>query len=132
MQIHLHNLGDMKHDCQIDRAFKTVGLRCTTDRHDLFAYFYEDRCWSASQLSQKHPQVDLSTIYRNIQKFLDAGLIRSVHVHDQEEYFERIPVDHHDHQACPKCRALVCIPCPVANLTQIHTLEIEAVCSHCV
>ncbi len=122
----------MKHDCQLDVLLKDAGLRCTTDRHDLLFLFLEKRAWSASQIAYVYPKKDLSTIYRNLQKMQNVGLIHSLHTHTQEEYFEQMHSEHHDHRVCPSCKILHCIPCPISTITDQHTLEIQQSCHTCV
>lgn len=122
----------MEHACKIDQLLKDGNLRCTKDRHDLLGLFTNDRTFSASQIAQTYPEKDLSTIYRNLQKLLAANLIRSVHTHTTEEFFELSTSAHHDHRTCPKCQIMACIPCPVASLKQPHILEIARACETCV
>lgn len=121
----------MKHTCLHDDQLKQVGLRATQDRHDLLELFAQPRAWCVSQIAAVYPKKDLSTIYRNIQKFLDAGIIRSIHMHSQEEYYEQVLDGHHDHTACPACQLLTCVPCPIQELNQSHLLEIEKLCHDC-
>ncbi|MBI5370224.1 transcriptional repressor [Candidatus Uhrbacteria bacterium] len=122
----------MQHACHIDRLIKNAGLRCTQDRHDLLEVFLQDRAWSASQLASHVPDKQLSTIYRNLTKLTEAGLIRSIHSHTTEEYFELISKEHHDHEACPTCHKVSCIPCPIVRMRTPHMLEIQHICPTCV
>lgn len=130
MQTDLHN-GIMKHDCDIDAVLKNAGLRCTKDRHDLVDLFLENRAWNASQIAKTYPKKDLSTIYRNLQKFLESDIIKPIHPNAAEEFYELANRPHHEHESCPTCRLMACIPCPVRHVPQNHILEIQTLCKAC-
>ena len=111
---------------------KAGGLRCTQDRHDLLSLFLSDRAWSAGQIAKTFPKKDLSTIYRNLHKLVETGIIQLIHTHASEEFFERVQTPHHDHAVCQKCHRMECIPCPVKKIGLTHLLEIDQLCETCV
>jgi Fur family ferric uptake transcriptional regulator len=75
--------------------------------------------------------MDLSTAYRNVQKLTDSGALTEVHVHGKKTYYERADREHHDHLICDRCTATSCVPCPVAALTDPHSLELYGLCARC-
>jgi len=114
----------------MEHVLKEVGLRSTRDRRELLNLFADDRTWTAKQLHEQLSDINLSTIYRNLQIFSDNELIRPVHIHDNEQYYERVRDTHHDHLSCDECEILKCIPCPAPEL-QNHHIELTGVCSAC-
>lgn len=119
-----------KQKCPAKKYIKEKGLRHTKDRHGMVEYFQEKRAWTARQLVQNFKHTSRSTIYRNIQTLLDAGLITELHVHDGETYYEWADTNHHDHVACTNCDVIECIDCPAPNLRD-HYLELKNLCSTC-
>ena len=109
---------------------KTAGLRCTRDRHQLLDLFLEDRTWTASQLHEQLPKLNLSTIYRNLQHFKETGIIIETHTHAGEQHYERTSQEHHDHHLCPSCDLVECVPCPIPKQTE-HHLEFIGPCGSC-
>lgn len=51
---------------------------------------------------QIHPSVSLSTVYRNLNIFADAGKIRRIIRANGADYYERNLIPH-DHAYCEKC-----------------------------
>ena len=69
------------------------------------------RHFSASELIEKvrarHPDIGAATIYRNLQTFIDAGILREILTLDNgERIFEVESGGHHDHIVCLDCRAI--------------------------
>jgi Fur family ferric uptake transcriptional regulator len=105
-------------------------LRATRSRVEILKLFNQERAWTAKQLHEAVDATNLSTVYRNLQALEDAGLIRKIHAHEDEAYYERGEGGHHDHLNCNDCNILECIPCPTPQLPK-HELEIEGTCSFC-
>lgn len=53
------------------------------------------------QVQQKYPGVVLATIYNNINRLWDAGLIRRVSIDGMPDHYDR--VKRHDHLVCKCC-----------------------------
>lgn len=118
------------HDCHIESALSSRGLRRTVDRHRILELFSEPRAWTTSEIAARLPGTDLSTVYRNIQTLSAERLVVRAHSHDAEARYESADRPHHDHLDCSRCRAVVCIPCPVPSLAA-HTLELAGTCESC-
>lgn len=121
-------MSPMSH-CKIDDQLKEYQLRNTKDRHKILELFEAERTWTAAQIHQIIPTIDLSTVYRNLQKLEQAGLLNVVHSHTEEQHYEKAST-HHDHHSCNSCDVIECIPCPIPN-QQTHHLELIGVCTNC-
>lgn len=56
------------------------------------------------QLRETYPQVALATVYNNLNKLLEAGLIRKVSIEGMPDRYDRI--QKHDHLVCRQCGKL--------------------------
>lgn len=54
-----------------------------------------------AELQKIYPSVSRATIYNNLNKLCDLGLIRRVSLEDSPDRFDRI--EKHDHIVCQKC-----------------------------
>lgn len=118
-------------NCTHLAALETHGLRRTKDRHRILRRFDELRAWSVAELQAALPRIDLSTVYRNVQKLTDAGVLAEIRIHGKEARYERADRAHHDHLVCDRCAAARCVPCPVDGLTSRHSLELYGTCEGC-
>ena len=116
---------------QIRDRLKSSGLRSTKDRSRLLELFGRDRTWTVPELHRRLKPVDLSTVYRNVQKLADAGVLVVAHLHDRQPHYELAAKPHHAHLVCERCRTAECVPCPVEHLAEKHELEIKGTCSAC-
>jgi len=130
---------------------RTKGLRLTPEReavvravyatHD---HFDADHWVSTLALEKGKKQASRSTIYRTLDKMVDAGLIRRVaRVNDRAVYEHDYGYPQHDHLICKKCQKLIEFPNEeIAAVVQKvaeehgfrmtgHRLEVEGLCSEC-
>lgn len=56
------------------------------------------------ELKKKYPRVVLATIYNNLNKLWQAGLIHKVSIEGMPERYDRI--ERHDHLVCRHCKRL--------------------------
>ena len=61
---------------------------------------------SASDLHTKLPHLDLTTIYRNLDKFVNEGVVKKLHLTGKEALFEYQHEPHH-HAICTDCDAVL-------------------------
>ena len=59
---------------------------------------------SAPEILRKYPEMEESTLYRNLKKMLDCGSIRTV-VIGSNIYYEKI-ADNHHHLVCSVCHVV--------------------------
>ena len=116
--------------CSIEDSLMEAGLRKTRDRHSILELFTQDRTWTAAQAHAVLPNLDLSTIYRNLQRLTQSNILSTAHVHEGEQHYERADKKHHDHLACNTCDTVECVPCPVPKLGT-HHLELIGTCGAC-
>lgn len=57
-----------------------------------------------TRVRENHPKVVLATIYNNVNKLCEAGLIRRVSVEGAPDRYDRI--QRHDHLVCRRCGRL--------------------------
>lgn len=110
---------------------KNSGLRLTKDRARILDFFVQKRTWTVPELHRRLKTTDLSTVYRNVQKLAEAGLLTVAHLHDRQPHYELARRSHHAHLVCARCHAAECVPCPVEHLPTKHELELKGVCSAC-
>ena len=85
-----------------------------------------------------------STVYRNLQKFLEKDLVQSFTLNDGVSRFEfKKSSDHHHHIVCLKCKMMKCLDlCKVEDyfdeiikklgfVSVSHNLEFYGVCKSC-
>ena len=56
------------------------------------------------RLKKSHPQVVLATVYNNLNKLLEEGLIRKVSIEGMPDRYDR--KEKHDHLVCSNCGKL--------------------------
>ena len=56
------------------------------------------------QVRETHPKIVLATVYNNVNKLCEAGLIRRVSVEGAPDRYDRI--QRHDHLVCRRCGRL--------------------------
>ncbi len=56
------------------------------------------------RLKEKHPQVVLATVYNNLNRLLEEGLIRKVSVEGMPDRYDKM--EKHDHLVCQCCGKL--------------------------
>ncbi|PJE77137.1 hypothetical protein COV05_00815 [Candidatus Uhrbacteria bacterium CG10_big_fil_rev_8_21_14_0_10_48_16] len=108
----------------------SAGLRHTKDREQILELFESTRTWTAKEIHEALPHLDLSTVYRNLTKLVASGLVSDVHAHDGQSHFERAGVTHHDHRVCDTCDVIECVPCPIPK-QETHHLEFIGTCETC-
>ncbi len=76
---------------------------------------------SASAVHARLPHIDLVTIYRNLDRFVSAGLIKKLHLAGNEATYEH---QHHPHQhaVCDTCDKVIHFTIPTDVLIQQFTL----------
>ena len=73
-----------------------------------------------AQVRGKQPKVVLATIYNNVNKLCEAGLIRRISVEGSPDRYDRI--QRHDHLVCRRCRRLTDLT--FADLTESLCAEV--------
>lgn len=90
------------------------------------------------KLQEIYPAVSRATVYNNLNKLCDIGMIRRVSLEDSPDRYDRI--EKHDHLVCPKCGKLSDVCCD--DLTQMlkkqfgedflsYDLKVFYICPEC-
>jgi len=116
--------------CNIEETLERHALHKTKDRHRILELFEENRTWTAKQIHRELRTLNLTTVYRNIQKLTEAGIVTEVHSHHGEQHFEKQQDTHHDHFLCASCDIVKCVPCPIPKQPS-HILELTGTCKTC-
>ncbi len=81
---------------------------------------------SASMLHEKLPEIDLVTIYRNLELFAEAKLVKKLHFDGTETHFEFQHEPHH-HAICTDCDKVLHFKAPDKKIIKLLGLEDFAV-----
>lgn len=76
---------------------------------------------SAKAIHTELPHLDLATIYRNLELFVAAGLIKRVHLTDTEAHYEWQPEPHH-HAICSDCERVIHFTAPDKKIISLLNL----------
>ena len=57
----------------------------------------------ARQVRSRHPQIDPSTVYRNLEALEDLGYVTHTHLDDRVTRWHRADVERHGHLVCRRC-----------------------------
>lgn len=118
-------------DENTQKLLSVAGLRNTVDRRILLQLFDEQRAWTVAQLHNCMLNADLSTIYRNVSRLTEKGLLHEAEVRGKETYYELAGREHHAHSICQYCGLASCVPCPLKNQSKQHALEFYSTCDRC-
>jgi len=126
-------------------ALKEAGLKVTAERTALMAALMATRHpASTRELLLSVDGMDRTTVYRNLQGFVRAGIARKVDVGHRHAHFESaLGVEHH-HLICGRCGKVEDVsfcPDPVLQAAMLrkssfssiesHTLEFRGTCKAC-
>jgi Fe2+ or Zn2+ uptake regulation protein len=126
------------------QALRNAGLRATKERLALYAELAKaKKPMTAESLKTRLKDVDLVTVYRNLETFAGEGLIERLSLHATHAHYE-IKHKHHHHVVCEKCDRITsvdaCLPkgfiesvrrkSGVKSITR-HQLEFYGLCGAC-
>ena len=57
----------------------------------------------ARQVRSRHPQIDPSTVYRNLEALEELGYVTHTHLDDRVTRWHRADVERHGHLVCRRC-----------------------------
>lgn len=82
-------------------------MRLTKHRQDILNQLEAgERAWSASELQAVLPHINLVTIYRNLEAFAEAGLVKKMNFSGKEAQYEIQHTPHH-HAVCTDCERVI-------------------------
>jgi len=103
---------------RITEQLRRLGFRATPLRIALLGYFFRedmpvDVRTVSEAMAEQHLEVDQVTIYRNLDHFVEKGLLKKVDLRDGRYYYEKAEA----------CSHLICEVC--GKITHIHARELE-------
>ena len=137
----------MKDIKTINAMLRAKGYRVTAQKKIILDIFLAntDRMLSVNDVYNRLPEnvsIDNTTVYRNIQKFLDFGILESMiddHGINRYTICER---EHHHYLICTECGRIIKFPCEsnywktyaVENQFKEthHKLEVYGKCADCI
>lgn len=89
-------------------ALHAQGKRLTLQRSLVFEAIRRSRHHTtaeeiARQIREQHPQIDPSTVYRNLEALEELGLVTHTHLNDRITRWHRADVERHGHLVCRAC-----------------------------
>lgn len=117
-------------------------LKCTRQRIEIITSLYNaQKPMTAEEIHLNMNGAAVSTVYRNIEKLLDAGVITKTTIPKSGGIYYELSANEHRHCAiCLKCHKLRYIDtCPISGAKTIiqnftvtsHKLELYGYCSEC-
>lgn len=131
---------------QLTALLRRAGLRATAATRDLMRVLArQKRPQSVATLrSALRPIPAVTTVYRLLERFVDAGLAVRVDLQHSHAHYELVPDDDHHHVVCTRCGRIADITgCNVEALAQAarrsahfatithHAIELFGVCERC-
>jgi Fur family ferric uptake transcriptional regulator len=114
--------------------------RNTINKKKIVKEFQNNHILNAKDLIAALPEIDPATIYRNLSKFIEDGLIREIHVKNGISSYELTEEHPHQHFICDGCDKILAVHVDLANIkadlpksAKVNSVElnIRGLCSHC-
>lgn len=100
-----------------------MNIRLTKKRQQILDTLKNCHCTlSANDIHNKLPDVDLVTIYRNLELFTKEKIIKRVILDTDEAQYEYQPEPHH-HAVCDDCNKVIHFKAPDAKIKKLLGLE---------
>ncbi len=136
----------MNHSNELYALLRQKGFRITAPKRQLLEIFFsnQDRMLSVSDVFHLLPEgsgTDNATVYRNIQKFCELGVLESMIDDRGVSRYTIQEKEHHHFLICTRCGRIIRFPCTThywakfastANFQETtHKLEVYGICSEC-
>lgn len=133
----------------LKRELQQKSIKMTRQRREILRLFLTQthHLFTASEIQQalleQGHQMDLSTIYRNLETLASAGVLRHIALNDHIARYELITEHHHHHLICLGCNKTEIIDlCPFQEINRYvstqtdflpteHRFEIYGYCKDC-
>lgn len=135
---------------KITTIIKKHGLRLTATRQAVLELFFRQHTpLSATKilgvLDEAALRVNKTTVYRELEKLVTLGILKSVSLKDRTQYYELASRHHHHHLICLECKRILDIDIPDETLVMraeqlgkkvhfsvlSHSLEFYGHCTQC-
>lgn len=139
----------MDQKLDLKEMLKKLGIRVTRQRLEILNLMVEqNKPLTAadifSKLKKSNPKLRLSTVYRNLNKFVENNLVSKIEIKkdNKESYFELLQGNHHHHLICLNCGKIVPLECPLEDYEEQvsqdteykiveHRLKLYGLCPNC-
>ena len=139
----------MNQKLDLEEKLKDLGIRVTRQRLEILNLMAEqNKPLTAAEIFDKlkksNPKLRLSTVYRNLNKFVENNLVSKIEIeiNQKESYFELLQGKHHHHLICLKCGKITPLKCPLKNYENTisqqtnykiieHRLKLYGLCPDC-
>jgi Fur family peroxide stress response transcriptional regulator len=95
-------------------------MKNSKKREEILSVLKNGDLLTAQEISERLPNIDRATVYRNIHLFLELGIIREVNLKKGIASYElNKKEDHHQHFICLDCEKVIPIEFDDALISQI-------------
>lgn len=100
-----------------------MSIKLTPKRKAIFEVLKKHHgALSAADIHNQLPEIDIVTIYRNLDLFVKEKMIRKIHLGTEEAQFEYQNVPHH-HAVCTDCHKVLHFTAPDEKIKKLLGLE---------
>ena len=141
----------MKNKIEIwKNKFRNKGIKCTRQRMAILEILLKSKYPLSAgeihnQLKNNYSKLRLSTVYRNLNLFVDREIVRKISLNrdNRENKFELKNNNHHHHHLiCLECGEIIPLSCPLKEFKEKiksdtnyrlvdHNLKMYGICPEC-
>jgi Fe2+ or Zn2+ uptake regulation protein len=114
--------------------FQQMQRRNTRNKEIILDTFKGKHALTVHEICELRPEIEGSTIYRNMKRFVEDGVLREVYTSHNATAYELAQNTEHDHFVCEKCNNVelisirkdtLKIPLPITDIT------VRGLCRNC-
>ena len=110
------------------RTLNAAGMRATSQRALILEIIRQgeghlDADEVYRRAREKQPHLNLSTVYRNLQKFKKLGLVEELHFDESHHHYEVKPSAEHHHLVCLGCGRVIEFGIPLRRYLKRNVSE---------
>jgi Fe2+ or Zn2+ uptake regulation protein len=104
-------------------TMRTMKMRNSKKRDQILTMLKQEHgAISAAELHQKLPDMNLTTIYRNLETFVKAGKVQKLQLNGIEAQYEYASEPHH-HAVCADCDKVIHFTAPNEKIKELLGLK---------
>lgn len=101
-------------------------MKNSQKREKILEIFKNGDLLTANEVTQKLPDIDRATIYRNIALFVEQGILREVNVKKGVSSYEiNLEHDYHQHFICQNCEKVIPVDIDAEQLKKLLPLNLD-------
>ena len=130
---------------EVKEIFKANGVKVTKARLLIYDLLKEsDRSVTADYIYSKCKEINLSTVYRTLEVFLEKDLVDKFELGDGKSSYKLKNRNIHKHiLECDLCHKEIEVPCPMQQIEELlrnqtgfkvkeHNLTLKGICEECI